>query len=133
MGSPKLALMPKHDDESFLAHVTTRLAALPCVEAVALGGSRATGTHGAHSDWDFAVYYRGAFSAESVRALGWSGEASEIGEWGGGVFNGGAWLQVDDRHVDVPGLRPQSPRPRCGRSAPANPSWPAGWPPCNGN
>ncbi|MCA6091978.1 nucleotidyltransferase domain-containing protein [Streptomyces sp. SCA3-4] len=89
------------DDASFLAHVTSRLAGLPHVEAVALGGSRATGTHGPDSDWDFAVYYRGAFSPGSVRALGWPGEVSGIGEWGGGVFNGGAWLQVDGRHVDV--------------------------------
>jgi hypothetical protein len=26
---------------------------------------------------------------------------SEIGGWGGGVFNGGAWLRVDGRAVDV--------------------------------
>lgn len=26
---------------------------------------------------------------------------SEIGGWGGGVFNGGAWLTVDGRRVDV--------------------------------
>ena len=26
---------------------------------------------------------------------------SELGGWGGGVFNGGAWLQVDGRPVDV--------------------------------
>ncbi|MEV6671030.1 nucleotidyltransferase domain-containing protein [Streptomyces sp. NPDC051162] len=93
--------MPTPDDASFLAHVTTRLAALPRVEAVALGGSRAGGTHGPDSDWDFAVYYRGAFDVESVRALGWPGEVSEVGAWGGGVFNGGAWLDVDGRRVDV--------------------------------
>ena len=95
-----LARMPD-DDAAFLAYVTERLAALPHVEAVALGGSRATGTHGPGSDWDLAVYYRGAFSPESVRALGWPGEVSEIGGWGGGVFNGGAWLTVRDRRVDV--------------------------------
>ncbi|MFC4494467.1 nucleotidyltransferase domain-containing protein [Streptomyces ovatisporus] len=88
-------------DEEFLAHVTRRLAALPHAEAVALGGSRATGTHAPDSDWDFAVYYRGAFSPEHVRALGWPGEVSEIGGWGGGVFNGGAWLEVRGRRVDV--------------------------------
>ncbi|KRV46682.1 DNA polymerase subunit beta [Wenjunlia vitaminophila] len=93
--------MTPHDDTSFLAHVTSRLAALPRVEAVALGGSRATGTHRPDSDWDFAVYYRGAFSVESVRALGWPGEVSGIGDWGGGVFNGGAWLHVGDRRVDL--------------------------------
>lgn len=26
---------------------------------------------------------------------------SEIGGWGGGVFNGGAWLTIDQRRVDV--------------------------------
>ncbi|MDF3289765.1 nucleotidyltransferase domain-containing protein [Streptomyces silvisoli] len=93
--------MPVHNDEDFIAHVTNRLAALPCVRAVALGGSRATGGHRPDSDWDFAVYYRGGFSPESLRALGWPGEISGIGEWGGGVFNGGAWLRVDGRHVDV--------------------------------
>ncbi|MFC5262082.1 nucleotidyltransferase domain-containing protein [Kribbella qitaiheensis] len=93
--------MQARDDEAFLANVTQRLATLPHVHAVALGGSRATGTHGPDSDWDFAVYYRGAFSPQDVRALGWPGEVSEIGGWGGGVFNGGAWLQADDRHIDV--------------------------------
>ncbi|GAA2390872.1 nucleotidyltransferase domain-containing protein [Streptomyces glaucosporus] len=88
-------------DEEFLAHVANRLASLPHVEAVALGGSRATGTHRPDSDWDFAVYYRGAFSPESLRALGWPGEITEIGGWGGGVFNGGAWLTVDGRRIDV--------------------------------
>ncbi|MCQ4042586.1 nucleotidyltransferase domain-containing protein [Streptantibioticus rubrisoli] len=93
--------MPVYNDQDFIAHVTSRLAALPCVRAVALGGSRATGTHGPDSDWDFAVYYHGGFSPESLRALGWPGEISDIGGWGGGVFNGGAWLSVDDRHIDV--------------------------------
>jgi predicted nucleotidyltransferase len=93
--------MQARDDKAFLVHVTQRLATLPHVHAVALGGSRATGTHGPDSDWDFAVYYRGAFSPQDVRALGWPGEVSDIGGWGGGVFNGGAWLQVDDRPIDV--------------------------------
>ncbi len=46
-------------DDLFLDHVADRLAALPGVEAVALGGTRAQGTHTADSDWDTAVYYRG--------------------------------------------------------------------------
>ncbi|MGC5344536.1 nucleotidyltransferase domain-containing protein [Streptomyces sp. DT24] len=89
------------DEHSFLVHVTDRLAGLPGVRAVALGGSRAAGTHRADSDWDFAVYYRGTFSPDALRALGWPGEVSGIGEWGGGVFNGGAWLRVGARHIDV--------------------------------
>ncbi len=92
--------MPTADDR-FVALVTDRLAGLPTVEGVALGGSRATGTHRPDSDWDFAVYYRGPFAPDSLRALGWPGEVSELGGWGGGVFNGGAWLEVDGRRVDV--------------------------------
>ena len=68
---------------------------------VSLGGSRASGTSRPDSDWDFAVYYRGRFDPDDLRALGWPGEVSPIGGWGGGVFNGGAWLRVDSRPVDV--------------------------------
>jgi predicted nucleotidyltransferase len=89
------------DDETFVDEVAGRLAALPGVEAVTLGGSRAEGTHGPDSDWDLAVYYRCAFDPADLRAVGWPGEVSEIGGWGGGVFNGGAWLTVDGRRVDV--------------------------------
>jgi Nucleotidyltransferase domain len=89
------------DDDAFCGHVVGRLADLPGVRAVALGGSRASGTNRPDSDWDFAVYYRGAFSPDDLRAVGWPGRVFEIGGWGGGVFNGGAWLHVDGRKVDV--------------------------------
>jgi hypothetical protein len=89
------------DDGPFCDYVAGQLAGLPGVRAVALGGSRAAGTNRPDSDWDFAVYYRGAFSPGGLRALGWPGTVFEIGGWGGGVFNGGAWLQVDGRKVDV--------------------------------
>lgn len=89
------------DDRRFLDAVADRLAELPTVRAVALGGSRAQGTHRPDSDWDLAVYYRGPFDPAGLRALGWEGEVSEVGGWGGGVFNGGAWLTVDGRRVDV--------------------------------
>jgi hypothetical protein len=92
---------PDLDDPSFLAAITQGLSALPGVEAVMLGGSRATGRHGPASDWDFAIYYRGAFDVREVRGLGWPGEVSELGGWGGGVFNGGAWLSVGGRRVDI--------------------------------
>jgi hypothetical protein len=88
-------------DDAFCDYVADRLADLPDVRAVALGGSRAAGTNRPDSDWDFAIYYRGAFAPDRLRAIGWPGEVFEIGGWGGGVFNGGAWLQVDGRKVDV--------------------------------
>ncbi|WP_055550993.1 nucleotidyltransferase domain-containing protein [Streptomyces sp. NBRC 110028] len=88
------------DDNTFLDHTADRLAALPGVHAVTLGGSRAQHTHTPDSDWDLALYYRGGFDPAELRALGWEGEVSDIGDWGG-VFNGGAWLTVDGRRVDV--------------------------------
>ncbi|MFE2039581.1 nucleotidyltransferase domain-containing protein [Streptomyces sp. NPDC059477] len=91
----------RENDAAFLEHTADRLAALPTVRAVTLGGSRAQGTHRPDSDWDMAVYYRGPFAPSDLRAIGWPGEVSEIGDWGGGVFNGGAWLTIDGRRVDV--------------------------------
>jgi predicted nucleotidyltransferase len=88
-------------DEQFLDGVADRLAGLPAVRAVALGGSRAEGTGTPDSDWDLAVYYRGGFDPAHLRALGWEGVVSEVGGWGGGVFNGGAWLTIEGRRVDV--------------------------------
>ncbi|WP_030417938.1 nucleotidyltransferase domain-containing protein [Streptomyces sp. NRRL F-5065] len=93
--------MPSLTDAAFLDTTADRLAALPMVRAVTLGGSRAQGTHRPDSDWDLAVYYRGAFDPADVRALGLPGEVGEIGSWGGGVFNGGAWLTIDARRVDL--------------------------------
>ena len=81
--------------------LAAELSALPSVVAVSLGGSRARPNHHPDSDWDFAVYYRGRFEPDALRAKGWDGEVSEVGGWGGGVMNGGAWLTIDGRRVDV--------------------------------
>ncbi|WP_426997821.1 RICIN domain-containing protein [Pseudarthrobacter sp. N5] len=89
------------DDSSFVDYVADELAALPGVVSVSLGGSRASGSHRPSSDWDFALYYRDRFDPGNLRALGWEGTVSEIGAWGGGVFNGGAWLEIEGRPVDV--------------------------------
>ena len=73
---------------AFVRHVGGRLAELPGVEAVTLGGSRAEGTSRPDSDWDFSLYYWGRFEPRSLREVGSPGEVSEIGGWGAGVFNG---------------------------------------------
>jgi predicted nucleotidyltransferase len=88
-------------DDEFAEYIADTLAGLPGVVSVSLGGSRASGTNRPDSDWDFAVYYRGHFDPDDLRAVGWPGEVSRVGGWGGGVFNGGAWLQVEGRPVDV--------------------------------
>jgi hypothetical protein len=89
------------DDRAFANRIAEQLAELPTVDAVSLGGSRATGAATQDSDWDFAIYYRGRFSPDDLRALGCQGEVSDVGGWGGGVFNGGAWLTIDGRRVDI--------------------------------
>jgi predicted nucleotidyltransferase len=93
--------IPTMDDAAFEAWLATELAGLPRVLAVSLGGSRARGTHRPDSDWDLALYYRGSFDPDTLRTKGWPGEVSDIGGWGGGVMNGGAWLTIDGRRVDV--------------------------------
>jgi len=89
------------EDAEFTTWLTAELASLSSVVAVALGGSRARQEHHRDSDWDFAVYYRGHFDPDQLRARRWEGEVSDVGGWGGGVMNGGAWLTVDGRRVDV--------------------------------
>lgn len=87
--------------DGFARQVADRVARVPGVLAVALGGSRAQGAHRPDSDWDFGVYYRGTLDPGDVRALGWPGQVFAPGDWGGGVMNGGAWLDVDGRRVDL--------------------------------
>lgn len=86
-----------------IAKLATALADLPGVEAVVLGGSRATGAHRPDSDWDLGLYYRGAqqrFDPEALRDLGYAGHVSGLGEWGP-IVHGGAWLTAADTPVDV--------------------------------
>lgn len=83
-----------------MRHLAARLAEIPGVEAVTLGGSRASGTATATSDWDFGLYYRGQLNPRDVEALGWPGRVFAPGEWGT-IVNGGAWLEVEDTEVDL--------------------------------
>jgi Nucleotidyltransferase domain len=80
--------------------IATRLAAIPGVVAVTLGGSRATNTAVEGSDWDFGLYYRGHLDPADVSALGWPGRVFAPGEWGQ-IVNGGAWLTIDGTKVDL--------------------------------
>jgi len=81
-------------------HLAARLAAVPGVVAVTLGGSRATNTAVEGSDWDFGLYYRGRLDPADIVALGWPGRVFAPGEWGR-VVNGGAWLNINGTKVDL--------------------------------
>ena len=83
-----------------MEHLAERLAAIPGVVAVTLGGSRATGTAVEASDWDFGLYYRGGLDPADITALGWPGRVFAPGAWGT-IVNGGAWLTVDGARVDL--------------------------------
>ena len=72
-----------------MEHLAARLAAIPGVVAVTLGGSRATNTAVAGSDWDFGLYYRGRLDPADILALGWPGRVFAPGQWGR-IVNGGA-------------------------------------------
>src|SRR5919108_3336434 len=85
-----------------VAQLAAKLAGLPGVVAVVLGGSRASGTHRPDSDWDLGLYYRARrpLAPEDVRRLGHPGHVSELGDWGP-IMHGGAWLTVAGVAVDV--------------------------------
>jgi predicted nucleotidyltransferase len=88
------------DGVTVLDALVPRLARLPGVVAVVLGGSRARGTHRPDSDWDVGLYYRGDFDARVLADLGLPGHVAQPGEWGR-IVNGGAWLSVEGTPVDV--------------------------------
>lgn len=83
-----------------MEYLAARLAEIPGVVAVTLGGSRATNTAVEGSDWDFGLYYRGRLDPADIRALGWPGRVFAPGEWGR-IVDGGAWLTVDGTKVDL--------------------------------
>lgn len=85
-----------------------RLAEVPGIAAVVLGGSFARGTATPDSDVDLGLLYREAapFAIERVRALaaevndGPSPVVTDFWAWGPWV-NGGAWLRVGGQRVDL--------------------------------
>lgn len=85
---------------AIIEEMANRLAEVPGVVGVMLGGSRARGEHRPDSDWDLGVYYRGGLDLAALRALAGSEvEVAGPGGWGPWV-NGGAWLRVDGVAVD---------------------------------
>jgi predicted nucleotidyltransferase len=87
--------------------IAGRLAAVPGVVGVALGGSHASGLATEHSDVDIGIYYRQSPpDLQGLRSLAVElddqgrGEAvTDFGAWGPWV-NGGAWLEIEGNRVD---------------------------------
>src|SRR5579863_4360982 len=98
------AISDASGDATFLATIAAALAAVRGVRAVVLGGSRATGTADAWSDYDIGLYYGAepidiAALRSAVAELEGNRRAdavTEIGGWGPWI-NGGGWLTVDGR------------------------------------
>jgi predicted nucleotidyltransferase len=96
-----------------IADVTRRVseavASVAGVQAVVLGGSWAAGRASADSDVDLGVLYdaREPFAVADLRAVvgrlddrGAAVDVTRFGAWGP-FIDGGAWLTVDGRHVDL--------------------------------
>jgi predicted nucleotidyltransferase len=97
------------DADAIARRVAGRIALIPGVTAIALGGSRARGSADAHSDLDLALYYdrRRPFrivqlqhAAKELDDRHAAGLMTGFGAWGPGV-NGGGWLVVGGIHVDL--------------------------------
>ncbi|ETK30915.1 nucleotidyltransferase domain-containing protein [Microbispora sp. ATCC PTA-5024] len=91
-------------DDLAVGALAGQLARIPGVVAVALGGSRARGTHRPDSDVDLGLYYRGELDVAALRELavqvaGEGSTVTEPGGWGPWV-DGGAWLTVGGLRVD---------------------------------
>src|SRR5258707_9930194 len=96
--------------EALLRRLVVALSAVPGVEAIALGGSRARGMAIATSDYDIGLYYC-ANRPIDVAALGKvaailddrgveASSVTPIGGWGPWI-DGGGWLVVGGVHVDL--------------------------------
>lgn len=96
------------DDEALLAKLVRAFGGVPGIRALVLGGSRARGEATAQSDYDIGLYYEPDHPVDTGRlakaAMTLPGTASSsvtaIGEWGPWI-NGGAWLTVDGKRVDL--------------------------------
>lgn len=95
--------------EQVIAHVSSALRDVPGIDAVVVGGSRATGHSTEQSDIDIGIYY-GATTPLDMNVLNHVAQqlddnqrtqlVAPFGGWGAWV-NAGAWLVVNGLHVDL--------------------------------
>jgi hypothetical protein len=100
--------MEEPNDDLLLGRLVRALGGVPGIRAIVLGGSRARGEATAQSDYDIGLYYEADHPIDIGRlakaAMLLPGAASSsvtaIGEWGPWI-NGGAWLTIDGKRVDL--------------------------------
>lgn len=90
--------------DAVLADLAGCLVGVSGVRAVALGGSRARGTHAPDSDYDLGLYYEAPLDVAALGELarevgGPAAEVTEPGAWGPWV-DGGGWLRIEGVAVD---------------------------------
>ncbi len=96
------------NDDVLLGRLVRAFGGVPGIRAIVLGGSRARGEAGPDSDYDIGLYYEpdnpidvGRLAKAAVLLPGAArSSVTAVGEWGPWV-NGGAWLTVDGRRVDL--------------------------------
>jgi predicted nucleotidyltransferase len=102
-------MAPQSDLRNLLRRVTQRIVRVEGVGAIVLGGSQARGTADPGSDVDIGIYYDAThpFAIDALSAAAadlddrhQTGLVTGFGEWGPGV-NGGGWLVIGGRHVDL--------------------------------
>jgi hypothetical protein len=101
--------MASTNDERLLGRLSSEFSKVRGVCAVVLGGSRALGTAVPHSDYDLGLYYE-IDDPLDVRSLtmtiaalddaGPGASVTPIGGWGPWI-NGGGWLTVEGKRVDL--------------------------------
>jgi hypothetical protein len=94
---------------ALLARIVPRLAEVPGVVGVVLGGSRARGTANEASDYDLGLYYGPNESLDTKQLLAVvrdlvddpaSAAVTPVGGWGPRIVGGG-WLSIEGHEVDL--------------------------------
>jgi hypothetical protein len=96
------------NDDVLLDRLVRAVGGVPGIRAIVLGGSRARGEATAQSDYDIGLYYEadnpidiGRLAKAAMLLPGArSSSVTAIGEWGPWI-NGGAWLTVEGKRVDL--------------------------------
>jgi hypothetical protein len=96
-------------NDLILTRIIPRLAEVPGIVAVVLGGSRARGTASAASDYDIGLYYGPDEPLDTKYLLDVARDlvddpraaaVTQVGGWGPRIVGGG-WLSIEGRKVDL--------------------------------